>query len=276
MSTGKIFISHISEERVLARLFERWIQDVFPSKCAIFVSSAPDSIPPGSVWFEKIASALRKATVTVSLLSPRSMKRPWITFEAATGWMKEIPVIEVLHSGLRVSDVEMPLSMFQMLELHQDQFPNIFFSTIAEHARLGRAPARIDYNAFRNEVAEAISEIVGPEEVVRIWNQALRDRQPELARKYTSKTSDEFIRQRWGSLDKLSEKYQKSNFGTELVESVIVGPDTAKVSYTTVYRDESYSVKTWEDILFLEDGIWKLAPQYVVWSDKTERSRLKK
>ena len=46
----KIFLTHIGEEAGLAAVLKRWIEDTFPGKCEVFVSSDSDDIVPGDKW----------------------------------------------------------------------------------------------------------------------------------------------------------------------------------------------------------------------------------
>ena len=103
-----------------------------------------------------------------------------------------------------------------------------------------------------------------PGEVVQIWCNALYDGDKELARKYTSNTSSEYLLT-YGSMEGLIEHFQKGkdNRPRIVIVSIRRKGGTAVVVYTCYYRDKS--VKQYEDKLFLEEGIWKVAPQFVQW-----------
>ena len=101
-----------------------------------------------------------------------------------------------------------------------------------------------------------------PSDVVRIWNDALFDGDIELARMYTSATSSEYIRNTWGSLEGLVQVYQNAinNRCRCVTDHQTIEGRTARVAYTCFYPDNS--IKQWEDTLFFEEGIWKVAPQF--------------
>src|SRR5690606_37379957 len=46
------------------------------------------------------------------LASPRSVTRPWITFEAGCGFVRGIPVFTLCHGGLTPALLPEPLSLF--------------------------------------------------------------------------------------------------------------------------------------------------------------------
>lgn len=108
-----------------------------------------------------------------------------------------------------------------------------------------------------------------------IWNNSLSEGDISTAEKYTSDTSWEYIKRTWGSLAGLSKKYQAGEFKSKskaLVENVTQDNSVARVVYTVIYNYDNVNVKikTWEDILFYEDGLWKLAPQFAIAIDRKE------
>lgn len=108
----------------------------------------------------------------------------------------------------------------------------------------------------------ACSKPSDPKEVVKIWNDALYEGNIELARKHTSITASEYLN-KLGGLEGLSAKYQagRDNFLETMIEEQSIDGNAARVIYTIYYKDGS--IKRWEDTLFQEEGIWKVAPQYV-------------
>ena len=99
-----VFISYISEEKSLALVFKKWIESSFLGQITVFVSSDPQSIPAGNKWREDITSALNESKLLIILYSPRSKTRPWISFEAGCGWIKDIPIIPICHSNLKLEN----------------------------------------------------------------------------------------------------------------------------------------------------------------------------
>lgn len=106
-----VFLSHIHEEAELAGLVKGLIETAFPGLAEVFVSSDPTSIAYGQKWLDGITANLRSCSVELILCSPESIKRPWINFEAGAGWVSDIPVIPLCHSGLDRSHLPVPLSL---------------------------------------------------------------------------------------------------------------------------------------------------------------------
>ncbi len=153
----QIFISHISEEKSLALVMKSWLESSFP-QIKVFVSSDPDDIPAGTKWLNKISDALKESTLLIILYSPQSTLRPWINFEAGCGWIKDIPIMPICHSGLTINQIGAPISSFQGLEIESDDFPKRFFEDIAKQAGLTNAP-HLATDEFMGEVKTAMDGI---------------------------------------------------------------------------------------------------------------------
>jgi hypothetical protein len=117
MNKQAIFISHITEERAIALLLKDHLQQVFSRNLPIFVSSDYESITGGDVWFAKIIEGVRSSSVIIVILSPDSLERRWINFEAGVGVGAESTVIPVVVYGLERNEVGHPLSSLQIRSL---------------------------------------------------------------------------------------------------------------------------------------------------------------
>ena len=152
----KVFISHISEEKNLAIVFKEWIESTFLGQLSVFVSSDPQSIQAGKKWREVVTSALDESKLLIILYSPLSKTRPWISFEAGCGWIKDIPIIPICHSNLKLSQIGEPISSFQGIEINDKDFVKKFFVAIAEHAGFSKYP-KIDKKQFLSDIENSLS-----------------------------------------------------------------------------------------------------------------------
>jgi hypothetical protein len=116
MSKPVVFVSHISEEQKLASLLRDSIQEHFLGGVDVFVSSEMKSLPPGRKWLEEISSKLIVARLMIVICSPYSVGRPWVNFEAGAGWIKNIDIIPLCHSGMIPETLPLPLNMLQALK----------------------------------------------------------------------------------------------------------------------------------------------------------------
>lgn len=154
----RVFISHISEEAALATVLKDWIESSFVGQCNVFVSSDRDDIPAGSKWVEEIDKALEEAVTLLVLCSPTSLSRPWINFETGCGWIKRVPIVPICHSGQKKGTLPAPLSLFQALELEDQDFTEHLLSGLAKYLGFSKIP-RIDQAAMKKELVEALARV---------------------------------------------------------------------------------------------------------------------
>ncbi len=150
----KIFLTHIDEEAGLAAVLKRWIEDTFPDKCEVFVSSDTDDIVLGDKWLNEVDQALNDAALFLVLCSPRSVRRPWVNFETGCGWIKRVPIIPICHSDQAKGQLPSPLSAFQGIETSQSDFAKELLTAIAKRCSNGKVPP-IDYGRMMKEVRDA-------------------------------------------------------------------------------------------------------------------------
>lgn len=78
---AKVFISFAQEDNDVAQAVKRLLdrQDAF-SEADCFLSSDNSSLGYGENWMERIKKELQACSILVSLLSKRSIGRPWVNF----------------------------------------------------------------------------------------------------------------------------------------------------------------------------------------------------
>jgi hypothetical protein len=75
---AKLFISFIHEEQTWARNLQVFISTVLREQP--FLSSDQTIIFAGEDWLQRVIEELKDCKVLISMLSPRSIGRPWINF----------------------------------------------------------------------------------------------------------------------------------------------------------------------------------------------------
>src|ERR1039458_2603817 len=84
-----VFISFIHEEEYFAIAVQSFISKVLGEEVMPFLSSDTSMIYAGEQWMDRIIQELKQAKVVVSMLSPKSVQRPWVNFEAGAAWISE-------------------------------------------------------------------------------------------------------------------------------------------------------------------------------------------
>lgn len=109
-----IFIGYAHEDEECAKTIRDWINKTLLE--AFNISMASD-ISPGDKWREKINKALSDSTIGLILLTPNSIDRPWIYFEAGAMDLRGIKLIPVCLYGIEINDIEEPLKPRQAVIL---------------------------------------------------------------------------------------------------------------------------------------------------------------
>ena len=142
-----IFISHITEERATALLLKDLLQRTLSRDLPIFVSSDYESIRGGDVWFTTIVKGIKGCVVIIVLLSPDSLSRPWINFEAGLGVGADVTVIPAVVHGLERGEVGHPLTSLHIRSLQTLSDVHAVMNDVG--AKIGILhPVMVDANAL--------------------------------------------------------------------------------------------------------------------------------
>lgn len=152
MDKPLLFISHIAEEKDVALALKSLVEETFLGMIEIFVSSDESSVPLGQKWLEAITSSLKRCVVEIVIASPTSVKRPWINFEAGAGWVRDIPVIPLCHSGMTPGALPVPLNLLQAATATEVSQLKLVFPVLA--TALGSTSPTPDFASFIKTVKE--------------------------------------------------------------------------------------------------------------------------
>lgn len=147
MSKPTIFISHITEEKEIAKSVKEFLERRFLKTINVFASSHEESLKLGDDWMSTIKKSMKDCKLIIVLCSPLSITRPWINFEAGAGWVRDIPVIPLCHSGLTPGKLPVPINSLQGGILNNETDISKVFKRIAEILEIN-VPDSTDKNFF--------------------------------------------------------------------------------------------------------------------------------
>lgn len=166
MVSGELFLSHAAADRDLAEYLELTARRCI-SGIDVFRTTRTGQIPGGREWLGVIRNHLLSADRFLILLTPASIRRPWIWFEAGAIWVRGLPFVPALAGGLTPSDLPEPLKSLQLLSLESPteaaqallelggtlDDPGEFVARVRQLAELGRAEALKDegWQGFEHE-----------------------------------------------------------------------------------------------------------------------------
>lgn len=151
-----VFISHIVPEKEIALSFKELIENSFLGMIEVFVSSDHDSIAMGQKWLDQITLALKRCAVEIVVCSPKSVLRPWINFEAGAGWIRDISVVPLCHSGMEPSKLPTPLNLLQAAKANEISSLKLVFPVLA--AAIGAKVPVVDFTGFVEKVIDFESQ----------------------------------------------------------------------------------------------------------------------
>jgi hypothetical protein len=143
-----VFISFIHEEERVATAVQALLKEKLGEEFRVFLST---DLRAGHVWLERIREELTQARVIVSLLSPRSIARPWVNFEAGAAWFAHKPIIPACFGGLELASLPKPYSDFQAIDLRQRHYELVrdAFGWLTGKAEIAAGPWPPDDPAVR-------------------------------------------------------------------------------------------------------------------------------
>jgi hypothetical protein len=155
-----VFISFIHEEEPWAADVRMFIQRVLSRDP--FMSSDKRTIYAGEDWMQRIFEELKDCKVLISMLSPVSITRPWINFEAGAAWMNDDRyVIPICYNGLTIEALPKPYSSLQAIDLGTFEGMHYLVSSIAHYLGI-KEPEKPLFPPW-NAVAKTLSGMEKPD-----------------------------------------------------------------------------------------------------------------
>jgi hypothetical protein len=124
---AQIFISHASEDATLALRLKDLLDGSFPSgtdrgRVSVFCTSDIRVVEGGRAWFDEIMTALRKAQVCITVLTPASVRRRWVMFESGGAFTlswgcQKVRMLPASAGGPRRGSLPAPFDMITSRDL---------------------------------------------------------------------------------------------------------------------------------------------------------------
>ncbi|MEQ1906975.1 MAG: toll/interleukin-1 receptor domain-containing protein, partial [Pirellulaceae bacterium] len=156
-----VFISHDSRDSLLASRFADVISDLSAGKIRCFVASEKTGrgIEHGAEWYRVIMKKLGAAKSLVALVTPHSLNRPWILYEAGVARGFGCPVFGLALGVPFERTNQGPFGQFQNCDFTESSLTKLVVDILkAEpsiHQRQEAIHARV--KAFINEVSDEIA-----------------------------------------------------------------------------------------------------------------------
>ena len=153
----KLFVSHAHEESRLGVTIKDALEDAFPDRVAVFVSSDRRDNPGGERWLERIVEELKdpQTRMLVSLISPQALSRPWISIELGAAWVLGHAVFPLCHSGQKLGKLPRPLQDFGGVDLEEPDAAARLITAVEKATSL-RIPRRWPVEGFLADMRSCV------------------------------------------------------------------------------------------------------------------------
>ena len=147
----KFFISYIHEEERLAEYLRDTLTHVFYEYAEFFLSSG--GIMAGEDWLKRLKEEIQTGDSILVLLSPESVRRPWVNIEIGAFWANDRNILPLCHAGLKAGDLERPVSDHQATHLYDVSSVKSLIGVISNRCEMN-APPVFDIDRFCMKVRE--------------------------------------------------------------------------------------------------------------------------
>jgi len=153
-----VFISHDSRDAEIAEAFSRLISSVSAGVLKSFRSSdkkGNQGIEYGIEWYPEIMKKLETASDVVCLLTPHSINRPWILFEAGVAKGKLNTPVQGIALGIPLSAAASgPFAQFQNLDDEVDSLTRLVIQLVGRipGAEPDRDVVKMQVETFKQKV----------------------------------------------------------------------------------------------------------------------------
>jgi hypothetical protein len=134
----RVFVSFVHEDQKIAESVQALLADELSLGKEVFLSADQSLVLGGDIWLDKIRAALEGCEVLVLLLSARSLRRAWVSFEAGAVWLARKPVIPVCIGRMSKGALPHPYSSMQALDLPADAY--YLVKSVHQHLKMDSPP----------------------------------------------------------------------------------------------------------------------------------------
>jgi len=133
-STIKIFISHNSEDELLASNLVKLLRAALGiSASEIRCTSVPGfGLDPGADSDEEIRIEVNNSEVLIGLLTPNSLRSSYVLFELGARWGVDKFLVPILSNGADFSDLPSPIRSKNAIKINQEEYLHDLLEKISQ------------------------------------------------------------------------------------------------------------------------------------------------
>lgn len=124
-----IFVSHTRQDKKIAEQIKKIINDAFSGHIQLYL--AAHELSPGTAWKDEIKRRLDSCDAIFSVISPRSLHKPWIYIEWTAFWLNDKRSYILLTENVQVADLVSPMADLQTVSVSSVEDINSLFRSLA-------------------------------------------------------------------------------------------------------------------------------------------------
>ena len=110
---ARVFVSYVHEDENVARAIKGAIEyDLKLEPGTVFLMSDTTQVLAGTDWLARIRQELTATELVILMMSARSVKRPWVNFEAGAAWLANKPLIPICYGNMSKDRLPKPVLQF--------------------------------------------------------------------------------------------------------------------------------------------------------------------
>jgi tetratricopeptide (TPR) repeat protein len=157
-----IFISHTHTDQPIADALRKLVEDLFEKRVTVNYSSRKElegGISPGEDWFRWIVNQVREADQALILLTPASIQKPWVVWEAGAvagaSFAQSPDDVRVLPLvfGLKGNEVPTPFARTQLISGTEDADLQKLVDVLFKRFATGFTPVQMKTFGARQDAA---------------------------------------------------------------------------------------------------------------------------
>src|SRR5688572_7888544 len=113
----KMFLSHTGLDTKIAEAVKKNIEDAFLGYISVFL--ATQDLLPGMQWKEALKQHLKTDDAIISIITSRSMTKPWIYVEWSAFWLNDKPIFIFITDDVKIDKLLNPIVDVQSVRLSQ-------------------------------------------------------------------------------------------------------------------------------------------------------------
>lgn len=164
-STPLIFISHDTRDGEIAEAFSRLLSSVSAGVLKSFRSSdqkGTQGIEYGTEWYGEIMKKLDSASDVVCLLTPRSLERPWLLYEAGVAKGKLDKTVLGVALGIPLGKAATgPFAQFQNCDDSEEKLTSLVMQLVGRipNAEPDREVIKTQVKSFKKDTSEILDKL---------------------------------------------------------------------------------------------------------------------